>query len=547
MLSNVKISRRLITEVLAVAGIALLTGIILTAVRWSEPSAVKQSLAEANELIGLKQYKKAVETLEDILSHNPNPRSLREYLRLHLAVAVKTGSYGTLLDASKKVISRAGDKPTYWRYRVLAESRGGLHQAAVVHAEQYLPVRAYKAVRTEVYIAAGIPPDPKAVPDTFTDPAALLKSDSPADFKKAARKYNSTALSAEAARLTARYNDTVEAFRFLDAETIRGYPELALFLAYDAHEFERALDILSDGPLTADDPELLILKADIYILNGLYRSAGEVYKRFISLYPEYESGVYHNLSRIENDPKTALDILDKGLSCFPDSRDLILSKISLLLAHGREGEARDMLASYISEKPGDGYARFLWEYVNAESRVPDVHASRMWLYLDSDSAFRGTIAAYTAWFLGAGGRFDDLQLLLDRTKLEYGDAPWHNTYQGIMHAMNGSYGNAADSFQKAVKHERNPENLYNAAVAYSAEGDIDTSLSLLTDALISAEQGMTTAEHTSAIGTELARILAQKGNRREALEQLRDAVEADPGNLEARRLEKIILEGKSIQ
>jgi len=547
MISNVKISRRLITAVLAVAGIALLTGIIVFSVRWSEPSAVKQRLAEANEFIGQKQYKKATETLEGILSHNPNPRSLRECLRLHLAVAAKTGSYGTLLDASKKVISLAGDKHIYWRYRVLAESRSGLHQAAVAHAQQYLPVRAYKAVRTEVYLAAGIQPEPDAIPDTFTDLAALLQSDAPADFMKAARRYLSPALSAEAAVVTARYNGTLEAFRLLDAETIRGYPELALFLAYDAHEFDKALDILSDGPPTVDDPALLILKADIYILNGLYRSAGEVYRRCISLYPAYESDVYHNLSRIETDPKAALDILDKGLDYFPDSSDLILSKISLLLALGREGDAKDMLASYISEKPGDWYARFLWEYVNGESRVPDVHASRMWLYLDSDSAFTGTIASYTAWFFGAGGRFDDLQMLLDRTKAEFGDAPWHATYQGIIYAMNGSYSNAADSFQEASKHERSPENLYNAAVAYSAEGDIDTSLSLLTDALISAEQGMSTPGHTSAIGTELARILAQKGNRREALEQLRDAVKADPGNLKARQLEKNILEGKSIQ
>lgn len=518
--------------------LSFLLGGTLLIIRFSESPDIKKDLARANEFIVLGEYDSALGILSGIVQENPNPRSVREYLRLHLAIASSTGDYARLLRASGKAIEGFGDNPDYWKYRVLAESRLGLHDAALQHADDFLDKRCCRHILTEVALAAERRPEPEEIPEDYSLVLNLLETEDPSLFIQARDAYDLPDLTAVAAILTAQTDSTEEAFALLDGETTRKFLELSMHLAYDAEKFDIALELLNSSEDKKHNSDFTLLKGDIYLLNGLYSSAAEVYKRCILNWPNASYIPYHNVSRLTKDSEKAEGMLLEGLSRFPGNRQLRMSLITFLLEEGRDDEAGILLYEYLDDYPEDAYAGILADYLAGLGKVPEVKLSRLWMHLGESPESGEWASSYAAWYFAAAGRFDELEVFLQRTRTRQGKTPWHYTFSGISEALKGRYDTSADAFREALELEESPENLYNCALLEGIEGNRDDSISLLTKALMLAGTDDVSAEHTAIIGTELARQLADAGYRQEALEQLREAIDADPGNLEAKRLEK---------
>lgn len=501
-------------------------------------------LQEGNRLVAAGEFEDASRLLEAVLQKKTDKKSITEFLRLHARMAAQDGNWQRLLTAASETTELYKKNKTFWAYRVVSESRCGLHEAAIRHADTYLTNKEYAGLRLEAALAAGKEVLPSEVPEYYVELFQLTETRDPEEYLRMAGVFQNDAMALQGLLLTAEKIGTREAYELADQPLEEQYPFVVAYLSYDRGEYQRALHSLKKaGPLQQED--YLTLLGDIYLAQGYTSSAFQVYQRI----KEQECGItpeiLHNLSRLMENKYDALRMLEDGFRCFPDHRLLSLSRITLMLELQME-EALSLLKEHLQQYPDDGYAKLLWESYSGHARIGDVYSARFYLQQYSDDRLGEQAASYALSFLGTTGRTDEMGEFLQREKTAYGNTAWYLLYQGLHLALRGEYPKAIDLLEQSWEMEARPETLYNMAVIHRALKDYYGAGNLLIQALIQARQKYTLDKHSTArFEQELAEVFFLQGYRTEALQAARRALMEDPGNLRARQLEKMIInEGK---
>lgn len=281
-------------------------------------------------------------------------------------------------------------------------------------------------------------------------------------------------------------------------------------------------------------PLPLLLQADLRMSAREHEEAERLYRELRSVAPEFSPIPYLNGAwLLRQEGATALDLLRRGTQRFPEEERLKIALLKELIYHGNEEEARSRIALgspslmskllnvafFFAPDVDRGYTPRLWQLFNEENSAPEV-------------------ARLLAYHLVGVNDLAELQRLLDRfPEREY---PWARFYLGYLALRRGLYGRADELFSNRPGVEGYPVEPWiweaNAALSALHTGSFRRSLENARRAqelLVSQGAADRALSHGTLLSLE-AEALRLSGNRREALNVARRAVDLAPESSSAR-------------
>lgn len=408
----------------------------------------------------------------------------------------------------------------------------------------------YPALLSAALLAAGAEPG-ELDSEELALFAALPESDTPEPFLRAFEFTGAAAFLDNALLLTLRKGtfDRSESIlrRFpqpgKEAEAVESdgeqiSPERARLLLMAAHTLENReafyTYLQALGGREGTRPEPLLLQADLRMSAREYSEAERIYREIRSVAPAFSPVAYRNGAwLLRREESSALELLREGVSRFPEEEGLEIALIRELIYRGEEESARARIALsqpslmtkllnvafFFAPDVDRGYTPRLWQLLNDENSAPEV-------------------ARLLAYHLVGVNDHAELERLLDRfPEAEY---PWARFYLGYLALRRGLYGRADALFSSRPERGVYPVEPWiwegNAAMAALYTGSFRRAVENARRAqglLVGDKPGERSRSHGTLLSLE-AEALRLSGNRNEALQVARRAVDLAPESSSAR-------------
>ena len=315
------------------------------------------------------------------------------------------------------------------------------------------------------------------------------------------------------------------------------YFELLSFIAYDAGYIEQAIEILRDRILKIFSNgrfDLAVFLADLYLINGDYEQAVDLYRQVINKISEISVTSYLNISWIlqkQNKDVEAEALLESGLSVYNNDFRLLKELVILKIRMENKEGAAELLNDYLNSNPQNLDARLLsFSLINKTQGIA-FYEARLW-QLFEDNSNNEDICKYIMWHLIQLDNLTDARLALDIFSAANGNGngvAWYMAAMGIIEGLNGNIKKAVKYLGESLNIEENGYVRYNRAVLYLYENR--PYLALLDLNMIDFESfGTENAFYMSIVYYLFAELHYFNNNIPKAIEECNYSLKANPDN-----------------
>ncbi len=328
------------------------------------------------------------------------------------------------------------------------------------------------------------------------------------------------------------------------------YFELLSFISYDAGYIEQSIKILSKRYFEIflnSRFDLAVFLADLYLINGDYEQASDLYRQVINRRSGISATSYLNISWIlqkQNNDEEAEALLENGLSVYNDDfrlfKELVLLEIKM---ENKEGAA-ELLNDYLNSNPQNLDARLLSFALINKTQGIDFYEARLW-QLFEDNSDNEDICKYIIWHFIQLDNLADAQLALDIFSATNGNknvAAWYLAAMGMIEGLNGNTKKAVKFLGESLNIEENILVRYNRAVLYLYENRPYLAL-LDLNKIDSKSLNIENEFYMSVIHYLFAEIYYFNNNISKAIEECNYSLDFNPNNNKThvllKKLEKI--------
>ena len=451
--------------------------------------------------------------------------------------------YSLLYDLSSKAVKDLPGNEEIRAFSVLSSLRTGRYEKAYSEAKKYLNSETYTNLKAEALLRMGVEPDPgeSEAGDIYTAIRETLSSRNPEVFEEAAGKLKDPRLYLDASLLWILSGNPQRAYTVFFGNIPAGsYTEAGFFISYDAEEYDRALNLLEtlERNKALSSEELLLLRADIHMLEKDYPKAENLYKNVIQASPDYSWIPYLNLAWIaekRGDHTNEIENLMLSYEKFPDKKEVVLTLSWYLAQQNREENAEEKLQNFLKKYPDDVDAKILRLIIREGLYNEKRYLGSLWelFNLHPDNIL---LAQYFSWYLIGLGDLEGLKIVLKNFSNAVGDMEWVQFFYGLIYTLKGEYHRAEKCFKISLEQNFRWETSYNLGVLYLFAGDVDTALEYFQradDYLAGNMHESNIMKKKSIVLTKIGKIMYAKGNSTAAKRHISYALDMDRENLEA--------------
>jgi len=327
-------------------------------------------------------------------------------------------------------------------------------------------------------------------------------------------------------------------YRGLDEKSVSIYLEyrkLQFLIKYDSGEFDIALERLDIFDCSFSIQEILLLRIDIRIRQGLFKKAKIAIAEFLDLYPDYSWVPYYNYIWLNAgqaiiEPDTTIQ---KGLEIYPNNKRLMLIVMDYYIENEKDKDAINLIENFIKNNQIDDELEIiLKELEGSKDQEYIVNRVRDFVNRNPENI---SASKYLAWNIFENNDISHLQHFLDQTE-RVGNDGWINFFRALISAGNGEYIIAVEQFESSYKLELQWETLYNLAIISEYTNDYQNSIEYYQKADNSLANNVENMITKSMIRTALATLLYEINDYEHSYRELRNALDLDMHNLKANLL-----------
>ncbi|HDQ13442.1 MAG TPA: hypothetical protein ENN41_01325, partial [Sediminispirochaeta sp.] len=348
--------------------------------------------------------------LEEILDLADKDLSASSYIRLLKRVWEESfPGYGRDYELLAELSAKAHSQyPGSAELRALASysllRTGSEVEAARIFFEDPPPADRWDALRKELSLY--LPPEQKD--ETSTGIADLGMDSDPEVFIDFYSDTGNPGFLTNALLVELRRGRIDDAYRLAQRYRNEKLPgKLLLFLHYDAGQWDGALELLERYPQMFPKEEHLLLTADIYMRQGDYEAARDVYWRLMPSFDALYNTLYIDLVQGKNDP---MEMIDRWWNEETPGEGRMIELAELLLAEGDPESAEQLLDRLDAGKERAAAVSLLRE--RSRERInPARYSSLLWtlLYQEEEEKY----AVHLSWFLMGIGDAAGLHNLIE--------------------------------------------------------------------------------------------------------------------------------------
>ncbi len=483
--------------------------------------------------INTHAYKEAKLTLNKVNVKKLTLVEIKSFLQRCFKYSSSVGNYNLLVEKSYSALKKYPKDSEIANVYFYALLKDGQTDNAVQFVQSYkgivsnslmLELDFYKKPSKQMQSALMLPLDSKSI--SVFDTAAKITEDSGYEVDKALILLEN-----------GEYLKACKLLRNMDV-TIHGRNELFFFSAYKAGNYSDALKILNKYNLNFNINTLYLLKADLLMSLGEYPKAIKLYRKIIKTSPELSWIPYANSGWVAADTQKEelIPEIIKGFKYFPRNTDLLYSIVASLLKLKDYNKTVDLINLYGRDEP-------VLTIIKLTLRNPvesDLLIARLQESL-SGKDVSDTLKKYYCWYLVNTGNFSLLQNYLKNEKKERENKAWFNFFKGITYIYTGNITQAEEVFRDSYKAKKRWELLFDIGLLSLYEKEYKKAIVIFQNAEndISVHEKSNSSER-SYIRTYTAKTLFALGNRKNAIRELKYALELDRSNTAALiELEKI--------
>jgi tetratricopeptide (TPR) repeat protein len=466
-------------------------------------------------------------------------------LKRAYAVGRASGDYELLRDGAQRAHKSIPGVEDFSALLVYGLLRTGRYEQAIEVSRETLKNEKWFSLINEAYFWEGQIENREANAGRGGLLLALLESDDPLAFARAAQIFDDDRLSLDAALLSMYHGKVDDAYNFI-FPIHDNFEEPFMFIAYDSGKYEEALaalDLLRKSGQSGNS-ELLLFGTDLFYLANDLSSAYEFGFHLIKTDPMYSWIPFINVSSLllkTNDFETATRLIETGSDLYPMNRNLELARIKTAIATGKIESAEEMIEIFRRDF-GDDVNVVLLAYQLSRGRESiQRFESRLWeLYLKEPDNYKN--ARYLASFLLSIRDMKGLDYLIDVFVEHNGNMEWTFFCKGITASVLSDNMAGLSNFNSALDLKQRWETLYNIAVLQIDRRDYDQALDNLRKAEFMLDWSEASGSNRAVIRIRIAGTLYKMGDLEAAVREARYALDLDPGLPEGRLLLKMLEE-----
>ena len=462
-------------------------------------------------------------------------------LKRAYTVSRASGDYELLREGAQRAHKSIPGVEDFSALLVYGLLRTGRYEQALQVSGETLKKQKWFTLIDEAYFWGGQMDNPDV--DTGGLLLALLESDDPLAFARAAQIFEDDRLSLDAALLSMYHGKVDDAYNFI-FPVRDAFAEPFMFIAYDSGKYKEALEAFDQLRKSGrrGDAELLLFGTDLFYLANDLPSAYEFGFHLIKTDPMYSWIPFINVSSLLlkiDDLETAMRLIETGSGLYPKNRDLELARIKTTIAIGNIESAQEMVGNF-RKNFGDDVNVVLLAYELSQGRESiQRFESLLWeLYLKEPGNYKN--ARYLASFLLSIRDMKGLDYLIDVFVEHNGNMEWTFFCKGITASVLADDTAGLSNFNSALALKKRWETLYNIAVLEINRREYEQALDNLRKAEIMLDWTEDSALNRAVIRIRIASTLYKMGDLEAAVRETRYALDLDPGLPEGRLLLKIL-------
>ncbi len=246
--------------------------------------------------------------------------------------------------------------------------------------------------------------------------------------------------------------------------------ELAIYLSYDAGDFESTIERIDDY-LVSIDPnrtDLILLKADALLQLGRTDEARLVYRGVVKNTPHYSWIPYYNLARIDElrgNLNGAIKILERGVGNFVENKNLILYLVDLYVRVGNIEGAKLLVESYREKFPNDSGFALEDLQLNISNYSPVRYSAELWNLFNKNQGNPAVARSLFIYLYGIND-YTGAKEVLDRfvQSTNGNNIPWVLHFYGLLDAALGKLKEAQEKLERSLEYKNDWEVRYNLAL-----------------------------------------------------------------------------------
>ncbi len=510
----------------------------------SSDNTFRDKILAVDTLINQGRVIEAADSIRGIDNTRLASYQYLQLLRRCRTIDRQDDSYSLLLEYSRAAAEIFPRREEFWAVYAVELLNNGQARKAAEMAADYISTPRFLSIHAQALLEMGTAPGNEfveAAAETGYAWGGLLEAvqkPSADTLSRLGTSWNIPEFKADAAILCAEQGEIQRGVEIIKNAPLNIYPELALQLAYDAGDSSFGIFLIQR--LAADSSELrplyLLYQAQFLFEQGHYRESIEKYNKIISADSEFSVIPYLNSYLLDEGMR--VDILERGLECFPDSTALMEQLGEGYFKSGRYSESREIYTRLNLLQP---------DYIRAAVRLREMadgagskgSEAVLWDAYHNEE-YGETLALMLAWKLYGLHDVKGLELLTARQEKRQG--PDLQAVKGLFFTSAGRYREASGMFQQAFL--KNPgawEYLYNKGLIDIYLGEYEHAVDAFHQVDIYLNnKGKVSPKIKSMVWLALGEAQIGIGDIENGKRSLDYALDLDSGNLKAALLRRSI-------
>jgi hypothetical protein len=521
-------------------------------------SQVQEILVDIDYELSMGYYRKALEGLNRAVSAAQGEYNLLRVLKRAYAISDNLKDSSVFLTAAREAWEKIPGSKDLAKAYLFSAIRSQLDPAGRTLLSGATSDRDIQYLQVEAYLRGSLAELPlQRREGALEELLSLTEQRDPVELQRQGTRLDEPRLYLDAALLWMKEGQPGAALAALER-----YPDNTLFvepgiyIAYDAGYGEKALRYLHSHPEAQDRSDLLIMEADLNLLLGNRQEAVRLYRRIISVDPDYSWVPYLNLAGLveaDGDEATAHHFRQIAFQSFPETAEVVLSYAQSLSRRSGKDRAAELVVKYLEWEPGDIEANLLLLDLKDTASSPALYEAALWKLFNQFPGSRKLCETLFLYLL----EFNDLEgaeAVLRHYELAAGgaNAPWFLDYRAVLAALGRNYSTAVALIRKRLVVQDSWRARYNLALILAEAGQAREAI----DELIAAENALTAGRQSapqqepavreqqnsfrSRIRSKIGEQYLALGDETAARRECEYALDLDVSNFHAHRILRIL-------